>query len=157
MEDRFNDGADFYRDTALNISGTVIEVTNYYRGHLKVRYLPKGERIVCIDCIKDARLEDTGFSYTMSLIQGKYKMLILYTLSGYGVVRFNEMKKYIGSISYKTLSAALKELEYDGLVRRKEYPQIPPKVEYSLTDRGESLIPILDALCEWGERHRGDP
>lgn len=112
---------------------------------------------MCIDCIKDARLEDTGFSYTMSLIQGKYKMLILYTLSGYGVVRFNEMKKYIGSISYKTLSAALKELEYDGLVRRKEYPQIPPKVEYSLTDRGESLIPILDALCEWGERHRGDP
>lgn len=110
-----------------------------------------------IDCIKDAKLEDTGFSYTMSLIQGKYKMFILYTLSGYGVVRFNEMKKYIGSISYKTLSATLKELEYDGLVHRKEYPQIPPKVEYSLTEQGESLIPILDAMCEWGEQHRGKP
>ena len=52
------------------------------------------------------------------------------------VVRFNEMKKYIGNISYKTLSATLKELEADGLVHRKEYPQIPPKVEYSLTSRG---------------------
>ncbi len=112
---------------------------------------------MCIDCIKDAKLEDTGFSYTMSLIQGKYKMFILYTLAGYGVVRFNEMKKYIGSISYKTLSATLKELEYDGLVHRKEYPQIPPKVEYSLTERGESLIPILDAMCAWGGQHRGKP
>ncbi|WP_165070942.1 helix-turn-helix domain-containing protein [Desulfovibrio sp. ZJ200] len=93
----------------------------------------------------------------MSLIQGKYKMVILYTLAGYGVVRFNEMKKYIGTISYKTLSATLKELEYDGLVHRKEYPQIPPKVEYSLTERGESLIPILDAMCEWGEQHREKP
>ena len=58
------------------------------------------------ECIKDARLEDTGFNYTMSLIQGKYKMFILYALMGYGVVRFNEMKKYIGGISYKTLSYA---------------------------------------------------
>ncbi|MCH5274160.1 MAG: helix-turn-helix transcriptional regulator, partial [Lachnospiraceae bacterium] len=58
-----------------------------------------------IECIQDAKLEDTGFNYTMSLIQGKYKMFILYTLMGFGVVRFNEMKKYIGGISYKTLSA----------------------------------------------------
>ena len=70
------------------------------------------------------------------------------------VVRFNEMKKYIGNISYKTLSATLKELEADGLVHREEYPQIPPKVEYSLTSRGRSLIPILDALCEWGDKNR---
>lgn len=82
------------------------------------------------ECIQNAKLEDTGFNYTMSLIQGKYKMYILYTLMGYGVVRFNEMKKYIGTISYKTLSTTLKELEADGLVHRKEYPQIPPKVEY---------------------------
>lgn len=107
-----------------------------------------------IECIKNAKLEDTGFYYTMHLIQGKYKMLILYTLMGYGVVRFNEMKKYIGSISYKTLSTTLKELEADGLVHREEYPQIPPKVEYSLTEQGKSLIPILDAMCEWGEQHR---
>ena len=57
-------------------------------------------------------------------------------------------------ISFKTLSATLKELEADGLVHREEYPQIPPKVEYSLTERGRSLIPILDQMCTWGEEHR---
>ena len=69
-------------------------------------------------------------------------------------MRFNEMKKYIGEISYKTLSSTLKELEADRLVNRKEYPQIPPKVEYSLTERGKPLMPILDGMCEWGEKNR---
>ncbi len=63
-------------------------------------------------------------------------------------------KRYIGEISYKTLSASLKELEADQLVHREEYPQIPPKVEYSLTARGKSLIPILDAMCDWGYQNR---
>ena len=107
-----------------------------------------------LSCIQDADLEQTGFHYTMSLIQGKYKMFILYTLMDFGVVRFNEMKRYIRGISFKTLSATLKELEADGLVHREEYPQIPPKVEYSLTERGRSLIPILDQMCTWGEEHR---
>ncbi|HIV25392.1 MAG TPA: winged helix-turn-helix transcriptional regulator [Candidatus Scatomonas pullistercoris] len=106
------------------------------------------------DCISNARLEETGFSYTLSLINGKYKMTILYTLMEFGVVRFNEMKKYIGGISYKTLSLMLKELERDQLIHREEYPQIPPKVEYSLTERGKTLIPILDAMCEWGDQNR---
>lgn len=105
-------------------------------------------------CITDECLEKTGFSYTLSLISGKYKMTILYTLMEFGIVRFNEMKKYIGNISYKTLSSTLKELEADQLVHRKEYPQIPPKVEYSLTERGKSLIPILDGMCEWGDNNR---
>ncbi len=105
-------------------------------------------------CIEEECLSDTGFSYTLSLINGKYKMTILYTLMEFKVVRFNEIKRYIGEISYKTLSATLKELEADGLVHREEYPQIPPKVEYSLTARGESLIPILDAMCEWGHQNR---
>ena len=105
-------------------------------------------------CIAKECLGNTGFSYNLSLINGKYKMTILYTLMEFQVVRFNEMKKYIGEISYKTLSFALKELEADGLVHRKEYPQIPPKVEYSLTERGKSLIPILDAMCEWGDENR---
>ncbi len=105
-------------------------------------------------CISDECLSSTGFIYTLSLINGKYKMTILYTLMEFGVVRFNEMKKYIGGISYKTLSATLKELEADQLVHREEYPQIPPKVEYSLTQRGQSLIPILDAMCEWGSQNR---
>ncbi len=107
------------------------------------------ERSISKEC-----LSETGFSYTLSLINGKYKMTILYTLMEFGIVRFNEMKKYIGEISYKTLSSTLKELEADQLVNRKEYPQIPPKVEYSLTERGRSLIPILDGMCEWGDRNR---
>jgi len=107
-----------------------------------------------LDCIKNTNLEETGFHYTMSLIQGKYKMIILYALMEFQVVRFNELKRFIGTISYKTLSVTLKELENDQLVHREEYPQIPPKVEYSLTQRGKSLIPILDGMCEWGEQHR---
>ena len=105
-------------------------------------------------CIANECLETTGFSYTLSLINGKYKMTIFYTLMEFGVVRFNKMKKYINGISYKTLSSTLKELEADQLVNRKEYPQIPPKVEYSLTERGKSLIPILDGMCEWGDKNR---
>ena len=104
--------------------------------------------------VKDMKLEETGFYYTMSLIQGKYKMFILYTLMECGVVRFNEMKRLLDGVSFKTLSATLKELEADDLVHREEYPQIPPKVEYSLTERGKSLMPILDQLCEWGDRNR---
>jgi DNA-binding HxlR family transcriptional regulator len=105
-------------------------------------------------CIADENLEETGFSYTLSLINGKYKMTILYTLMEFGVVRFNEMQRYIGGISYKTLSSTLKELQRDQLVHREEYPQVPPKVEYSLTERGKSLMPILDQMCEWGDAHR---
>lgn len=108
-----------------------------------------------MSCIQDAKLEETGFNYTMSLIQGKYKMFILYALMDFEVVRFNELKRYLQTISYKTLSSTLKELEADGLVYRKEYPQIPPKFEYSLTETGKSLIPILDQMCEWGDKHRG--
>ena len=105
-------------------------------------------------CVSKEQLDPTGFSYTLSLINGKYKMTILYTLMEFGVVRFNEMKKYIGGISYKTLSSTLKELEMDQLIHREEYPQISPKVEYSLTERGKSLIPILDGMCDWGDKHR---
>ena len=81
-------------------------------------------------------------------------MFILYTLMEFGVVRFNEMQKYIGTITFKTLSSTLKQLEADGLINRKEYVQIPPKVEYSLSDRGKSLMPILDQMCEWGDQNR---
>ena len=105
-------------------------------------------------CISKECLATTGFSYTLSLINGKYKMTILYTLMEFGVVRFNEMKKYIGGISFKTLSLSLKELEADQLVHREEYPQIPPKVEYSLSERGKSLMKVLDQLCLWGEENK---
>ena len=105
-------------------------------------------------CIKNEKLCETGFSYTLSLISGKYKMTILYTLMEFGIVRFNELQRYIKGISLKTLSLSLKELEADKLIIRKEYPQIPPKVEYSLSERGKSLMPILDGMCEWGDKNR---
>ena len=104
--------------------------------------------------IEDARFEGTDYSYTMSLIQGKYKMAILYCLMEYQPVRFNQMRRYLGKVTDRTLSTNLKELEADGLVKRKEYPQIPPKVEYSLTPLGDSLMVVLDQLCTWGEEHK---
>lgn len=97
-------------------------------------------------------LEQTGYGYTLSVISGKYKMIIMYWLAQYKpVLRFNELQRCIGTISYKTLSSTLKELERDGIVIRKEYPQIPPKVEYSLSERGRTLIPVIDMMCAWGE------
>ena len=104
--------------------------------------------------IENANFEDTGFSYTLSLISGKHKMVILYCLMEFEPVRFNELRRYVKNISDKTLSSNLKELESDGLISRKEYPQIPPKVEYSLTGRGKSLMEVLDQLCIWGENNR---
>lgn len=99
------------------------------------------------------KLKDTGFGYTLSLIGGKYKMIIMYWLSEHQVMRFNELQRNIGTISFKTLSVMLKEMEADGLVLRKEFPQVPPKVEYSLSERGLSLIPVLNLMCEWGENN----
>lgn len=104
--------------------------------------------------IENANFEDTGFSYTLSIISGKHKMVILYCLMEFETVRFNELKRYLKNISDKTLSNNLKELEADQLIIRKEYPQIPPKVEYSLSSRGKSLMQVLDQLCVWGENNR---
>ena len=104
--------------------------------------------------IEDADFENTGFSYTLSLISGKHKMVILYCLMEFGTVRFNEMKRYLKTVTDKTLSTNLKELEADNLIVRTEYPQIPPKVEYSLSERGKSLMVVLDQLCVWGEENR---
>ena len=104
--------------------------------------------------IAEANFEDTGYSYTLSLIAGKYKPIVLYCLMEYEPVRFNEMRRYVGSIADKTLSQTLKELESDGLIHREMFPEIPPKVEYTLTDRGHSLVKVLDRLCTWGEENR---
>lgn len=97
--------------------------------------------------------KDTSFGYTLSVISGKFKMSILYWLSEKKVMRFNELQRGMGTISFKTLSLMLKELEADGLISREEFPQIPPKVEYSLTERGRSIIPVLDIMCLWGEEN----
>ena len=104
--------------------------------------------------IEEANFDDTGYSYTLSLISGKYKPIILYCLMEYEPVRFNEMQRYLKKIADKTLSQNLKELEKDNLITKKIYPQIPPKVEYNLTSRGRSLVKILDKLCDWGLKNR---
>ena len=104
--------------------------------------------------IENANFEDTGFSYTLSLISGKHKMVILYCLMEFEVVRFNELKRYLKTVSDKTLSVNLKELEADELIVRTVYPQIPPKVAYRLSERGKSLMRVLDQLCIWGEKNR---
>ena len=97
-------------------------------------------------------IEETGFGYTMSLVSGKYKMIILYWL-GQNLLK-EEISLASFTAGFKLAWGLSKELEADGLVQREEYPQIPPKVEYSLSVRGRSLIPILDAMCIWGEENR---
>ena len=107
-----------------------------------------------VGSINEANFSDTGYSYTLSLISGKYKPVILYCLMEYEPVRFNQMQRYLGRVADKTLSQNLKELETDGLISRKMYAEIPPKVEYSLTERGRSLMSVLDKLCDWGMENR---
>jgi len=90
-------------------------------------------------------------TYTLSVLGGKWKWLIIYILSEQGTLRYGELKRALAGITHKMLSQQLKELETEQLINRKEYHQIPPKVEYSLTPRGQTLLPILDLMCEWGQ------
>ncbi|MDF2505359.1 winged helix-turn-helix transcriptional regulator [Clostridium sp.] len=83
------------------------------------------------------------FAYAMSLIDGKWKMHILFWLWKANTLRYGELKKVLGNITHKMLSNQLKELATDGLIIRKEYPQVPPKVEYSLSEKGTSLMPVM--------------
>ena len=90
---------------------------------------------------------------TLTLISDKWKVLILRDLIP-GTKRFGELKKSIGHVSQKVLTAQLRQMEQSGLVNRKVYAEVPPKVEYSLTDVGYSLKPILDAMQTWGEEYQ---
>lgn len=90
---------------------------------------------------------------TLTLIGDKWKVLILRDLMP-GTKRFGELKKSIGSVSQKVLTSQLRDMEKNGLVNRKVYAEVPPRVEYSLTDLGRSLKPILDAMWNWGERYK---
>lgn len=96
------------------------------------------------------------FAYAISLINGKWKMHILFWLWKTNILRYSELKKSLGIVTHKMLSNQLKELEADGLIIRNEYPQVPPKVEYSLSEKGLSLMPVLQALCNWGHDHIED-
>ena len=87
---------------------------------------------------------------TMSVIEGRWKTVILCKLYRNGPMRFNQLMKEIDGVSPRILTKQLKEMEADGVVKRTSYPEIPPRVEYSITERGESLAPILKAMAEWG-------
>ena len=88
--------------------------------------------------------------YTQKLIGGKWKPVILWYLSTKGIMRYGELKKSLTNISHKMLSQQLKELERDGLAHREQYPQVPPKVEYSITDKGMTVLPLLELMHQWG-------
>ncbi|MBT2570056.1 winged helix-turn-helix transcriptional regulator [Planococcus sp. ISL-110] len=88
---------------------------------------------------------------TLSIIGGKWKMLILWHLGKEGTKRFGELKNLMPGITQRMLVTQLRELEEHLIVHREIYPVVPPKVEYSLTDQGHSLIPILDSMYEWGK------
>lgn len=90
---------------------------------------------------------------TLMLIGDKWKILILRDLLP-GTKRFGELKKSIGNVTQKVLTAQLRDMEDKGLVNRKVYAEVPPRVEYSLTDLGKSLKPVLDAMWDWGENYK---
>lgn len=93
---------------------------------------------------------------TLKMIGGKYKPIILEYLISNGTKRFNEILHYICHISQRTLTTQLRELEKDKLISRKVYAEVPPKVEYSITDKGKSLETILELMCEWGQKNMTD-
>lgn len=89
---------------------------------------------------------------TISVIGGKWKPIILYALKE-ETKRFSQIKKLIPAISQKMLTQQLRELEEDGIIHRRVYPVVPPKVEYTVTEYGQTLMPIMDAMETWGLRH----
>lgn len=89
----------------------------------------------------------------ISRISSKWTMLVLVTLHSNGTMRFNDIQKSIGEVSQRMLTVTLRSLEADGLIHRKVYPEVPPKVEYKLSERGESLMPLLQSLIDWALEH----
>lgn len=96
--------------------------------------------------------ESLPIEAAISVLNGKWKVLILWHLKG-GVRRFGEVRKLIPRITQKMLAQELRDLEAEGLVQRKIYPVIPPKVEYALTPHGETILPVLEILAQWGRAH----
>lgn len=105
---------------------------------------------------KDSKKYNWGIDATLSVIGGKWKFLVIYELKDQ-TLRFSQLLNRVQpKITQRMLTKQLRQLEEDGLITRKVYTQIPPKVEYSLTATGKSLIPILDQLCDWGYEHMND-
>lgn len=111
----------------------------------KVGYSPTGK-------LEDVtpRMAADGVEDALRVLEGRWKMLILFQLFAHPVMRFSELERAIPGVSQKMLIQQLRDLEREGVVARTVYPQVPPKVEYALTDWGQALCPALDLLLEWG-------
>jgi DNA-binding HxlR family transcriptional regulator len=117
------------------------------RTHEKVSLLPTGKRPEYT-----AAAAASGVEQVFKLLEGRWKLVIMFHLFGGKVLRFSDLERAIPAISQKMLAQQLRQLESDGIVRRVAYPQVPPKVEYCLTDWGQSLCPALDSLLKWAEQ-----
>jgi DNA-binding HxlR family transcriptional regulator len=103
---------------------------------------------------KNGKVYHCTVEATLDVIGGKWKPLILWAL-GDKVLRFGELQKELPGVNAKMLTKQLRELEEDGVLKRTVYPEVPPRVEYAMTDFGRTLIPILQALCAWGSQYLG--
>lgn len=110
----------------------------------KVGYSPTGK---LSDVTPD--MAASGVEEAFRMLEGRWKMVIIFHLFDRGVLRFSELERSIPGVSQKMLIQQLRDLEEDGIVSRKVYPQVPPKVEYELTEWGQAMCPALDALLEW--------
>jgi DNA-binding HxlR family transcriptional regulator len=108
----------------------------------------KGENM---DRLSLCDITECPITYALGMIGGKWHLPIIYLLSKNNVARYNELKKCLLGITNMMLSQSLKELEANGIVNRRQYPEIPPRVEYSLTQNGLALMPMVDELAKWGE------
>lgn len=90
----------------------------------------------------------------INILGGKWKLQIVWRIYREEIVRFNELQKSLGNITTKTLTQQLRELEAEKIIRRTVYAEVPPKVEYSLTDIGKTISPVLKSLCDWGETYQ---
>jgi DNA-binding HxlR family transcriptional regulator len=112
------------------------------RTHKRVRYLQKGKAYTLVTAARDVE-------QAFKVLEGRWKLLILFHLFGGKILRFSELERAIPAISQKMLIQQLRQMERDGMVRRIVHHQVPPKVEYALTDWGQALCPALDALLKW--------
>ncbi len=111
---------------------------------------------ICNDANDDCIYEEIGcdkISQALSLISGKWKLKLLYIIGYYETIRYGELKRQAAPITHKILNAQLKELEADGLITRTEYPQVPPRVEYALSEKGYGLLPMFDELYQWIKKY----
>ena len=105
--------------------------------------------------MKDTINVNCPVAATLQLIGGKYKAIILWHLID-STLRFSELRRFLPQATPKMLTQQLRELEADGIIHREVYPVVPPKTEYSLTEYGQTLNPIVQAICAWGREHMAD-